>query len=174
MSPVSEISPCLLSFVKFSTCSYERTGWLSSRHLGFCNRDVCKRAENFIAILASVSALVRQESWDESSNYFAINRVETLATQAKNFTLQTLQPSYADESVMNSVDPDGIVLHFLRYFSHHKECTVPQVICQSYDRRESCNVCISPCLLCLFRDRTRPQDPQWPFFISKTGRKFLI
>lgn len=109
MSPVSEISPCLLSFVKFSTCSYERTGWLSSRHLGFCNRDVCKRAENFIAILASVSALVRQESWDESSNYFAINRVETLATQAKNFTLQTLQPSYADESVMNSVDPDGIV-----------------------------------------------------------------
>ena len=35
------------SFVKFSMCSYERAGWLSSRELGFSNRDLGKRAENF-------------------------------------------------------------------------------------------------------------------------------
>ena len=38
--PVSEISPYLYTFVKFSTCSYERAGWLGSRDLG-------KRAGNF-------------------------------------------------------------------------------------------------------------------------------
>ena len=35
------------SFVKFSMCSYERVGWLGSRDLGFFNRDLGKRAENF-------------------------------------------------------------------------------------------------------------------------------
>ena len=65
-------------------------GWLSSRDLGFCNWDVDKRAENFVACVASVSALVRRERWDESKKaptFFGINRVETLATQAKNATL---------------------------------------------------------------------------------------
>ena len=35
------------SFVKFSVCSYKRAGWLGSRDLGFFNRDLGKRAENF-------------------------------------------------------------------------------------------------------------------------------
>ena len=34
-------------FVKFSMCSYERTGWLGSRDLGFSNRGLGKRAKNF-------------------------------------------------------------------------------------------------------------------------------
>ena len=37
----------LNSFVKFSMSSYDRAGWLGSRDLGFFNRDLGKRAENF-------------------------------------------------------------------------------------------------------------------------------
>ena len=35
-----------------------------------------------LACVASISALVRRESWDESSNFRAITRLETLATRA--------------------------------------------------------------------------------------------
>ena len=35
------------SYVKFSMCSYEKAGWLGSRDLGSCNRDLGKRAEKF-------------------------------------------------------------------------------------------------------------------------------
>ena len=34
-------------FLKFSKCSYERAGWLSSQDLRFCYRDLGKRAGNF-------------------------------------------------------------------------------------------------------------------------------
>ena len=44
---VSEISLSPESFVTFSLCSYERAGWFGSRDLGFSNRDLGKRAENF-------------------------------------------------------------------------------------------------------------------------------
>ena len=36
-----------------------------------------------IACIASVSARVRRESWEESNNFRAITRLETLATQAR-------------------------------------------------------------------------------------------
>ena len=35
------------SFVKISDCSYERVGWLGCRDLGWKNRDLANRAENF-------------------------------------------------------------------------------------------------------------------------------
>ena len=34
-------------FLKFSKCSYERAGWLSSQDVRFCYRDLGKRAGNF-------------------------------------------------------------------------------------------------------------------------------
>ena len=36
-----------LFFVKISTCSYERLGWLGYRDLSFCDRDLGNRDENF-------------------------------------------------------------------------------------------------------------------------------
>ena len=46
---VSEISPrpCTLFFVKISMCSYDRPGWPRYRDLGFCDRDLGNRDENF-------------------------------------------------------------------------------------------------------------------------------
>ena len=42
LGPVLEILLTSKSFVKFSTCSYERAGRLGSRDLGFSNRDLGK------------------------------------------------------------------------------------------------------------------------------------
>ena len=36
-----------LSLVKISTCSYEKPGWPGYRDLGFCDRDLGNRDENF-------------------------------------------------------------------------------------------------------------------------------
>ena len=37
-----------LSFVKILLCSYERPGWPGYRDLGFCDRDLGNRDENFL------------------------------------------------------------------------------------------------------------------------------
>ena len=44
---VSESRLATLSFVKISMCSYERPGWPGYRDLGFCDRDLGNRDENF-------------------------------------------------------------------------------------------------------------------------------
>lgn len=36
-----------LSFVKISMCSFEKPGWRGYPDLGFCDRDVGNRGENF-------------------------------------------------------------------------------------------------------------------------------
>ena len=43
-----------------------------------------------------------------------------LSKRAGNFAIWTLQPGYPDESGMNSGGPDGVVLHCLLSFPHHK------------------------------------------------------
>ena len=43
-----------------------------------------------------------------------------LSKRAGDFAIWTLQPGYPDESGMNSGGPDGVVLHCLLSFSHHK------------------------------------------------------
>ena len=49
MSPVNRAGSVseTLSFVKFSMCSYETLGWPGYRDLGFCDRDLGNRDENF-------------------------------------------------------------------------------------------------------------------------------
>ena len=53
MSPVNRLARfpisrlATLPFVKISMCSYERPGWPGYRDLGFCDRDLGKRDENF-------------------------------------------------------------------------------------------------------------------------------
>ena len=42
-----DLGTSLYPFKKFSTCSYERAGWLGCQDLGFSNRDLGKRAGNF-------------------------------------------------------------------------------------------------------------------------------
>ena len=45
---VSETSPCrFFFFSKISVCSYERPGCPDYRDLGFCDRDLGNRDENF-------------------------------------------------------------------------------------------------------------------------------
>ena len=60
--------------------------------------------------------------WLDSRDLVFSNR--DLGRRARNFsisrTLSLLSISYRDESRMNSGGPDGIVLHCLLYFPHHK------------------------------------------------------
>ena len=54
------------SYVKFSMCSYERAGWLGSQDLGFCNRDLGKRAgqpyEHFIPVTGMKGGCILRNS----------------------------------------------------------------------------------------------------------------
>ena len=93
------------------------------------------------------------------------------------FAIWILQPEYWDDSGMNSGRPDGIVLHCLLYFPHHKHPIQLQWYnfksCRSYDRHESYNIfcCTMFALFLEFGARTHPrifgyfssQKPGWNF-----------